>query len=94
MEQAPSRGHEASPQSGLGVGCKRCSRRLREPGDFEVDRDFETFENCHCIYPDHGQGAFASSWRAGSDRTAQGFLFLFLRFSANFRKINYFETAE
>ena len=25
MEQAPSRGHEASPQSGLGVGCKLCS---------------------------------------------------------------------
>ena len=25
MEQAPSSGHEASPQSGLGVGCKRCS---------------------------------------------------------------------
>lgn len=24
MEQASSRGHEASPQSGLGVGCKRC----------------------------------------------------------------------
>jgi len=25
MEQVPSRGHEASPQSGLGVGCKRRS---------------------------------------------------------------------
>ena len=25
MEQARSRGHEASPQSGLGVGCKMCS---------------------------------------------------------------------
>jgi len=25
MEQAPSRGHGASPQSGLGVGCKLCS---------------------------------------------------------------------
>ena len=25
MEQAPSRGHEASTQSGLGVGCKLCS---------------------------------------------------------------------
>ena len=24
MEQAPNRGHEASPQSGLGVGCKLC----------------------------------------------------------------------
>ena len=25
MEQASSRGHEAIPRSGLGVGCKRCS---------------------------------------------------------------------
>ena len=24
MEQAPSRGHGANPQSGLGVGCKLC----------------------------------------------------------------------
>ena len=34
MEQAPSRGHEASPQSGLGVGCKRCSssKKLRGLG--------------------------------------------------------------
>ena len=32
MEQAPSRGHEASPQSGLGVSCKLCtsSKKLRE----------------------------------------------------------------
>ena len=32
MEQAPSRGHEASPQSELGVGCKLCSssKKLRE----------------------------------------------------------------
>ena len=31
MEQAPSRGHEASPQSVLGVGCKLCSssKKLR-----------------------------------------------------------------
>ena len=31
MEQASSRGHGASPQSGLGVGCKRCSssKKLR-----------------------------------------------------------------
>ena len=31
MEEAQSRGHEASPQSGLGVGCKRCSssKKLR-----------------------------------------------------------------
>ena len=25
MEKVPSRGHKASPQRGLGVGCKRCS---------------------------------------------------------------------
>ena len=31
MEHASSRSHEASPQSGLGVGCKRCfsSKKLR-----------------------------------------------------------------
>ena len=31
MEKAPNRGHEASPQSGLGVGCKLCSssKKLR-----------------------------------------------------------------
>ena len=31
MGQAPSRGHEASPQSGLGVGCRQCpsSNELR-----------------------------------------------------------------
>ena len=31
MEQAPSRGHEASPQSGLGVGCMlySSSKKLR-----------------------------------------------------------------
>ena len=34
MGQAPSRGHDASPQSGLGVGCKRCSssKKLRGLG--------------------------------------------------------------
>ena len=33
-EQAPSRGHEASPQNGLGVGCKLCSssKKLRRLG--------------------------------------------------------------
>ena len=33
MEQTPSRGHEASPQSGLGVGFKLCSssKKLRGP---------------------------------------------------------------
>ena len=29
MEQAPSRGHEASSQIGRGVGCKRCSSRKK-----------------------------------------------------------------
>ena len=35
MEHASSRGHEASPQSGLGVGCKRCSssKKLPEHGN-------------------------------------------------------------
>ena len=34
MEQASSRGHEASPQSGLGVGCKlySSSKKLRGLG--------------------------------------------------------------
>jgi hypothetical protein len=34
----------------------------------EVDQDADTTENFHCINPDHGQGAFASSWRAGSEQ--------------------------
>ena len=32
MKQAPSRGHEASPQSGLAVGCKLCSCRKKLRG--------------------------------------------------------------
>ena len=36
--------------------------------DFEVDQDAGALENCHCTNPDHGQGAFASSWRAGSEQ--------------------------
>ena len=36
------------------------------PPDTEVDRDAENFGNCHFKNPDQGQGAFASSWRAGS----------------------------
>ena len=36
--------------------------------DFEVDQSAETFENYHSENPDHGQGAFASSWRAGSEQ--------------------------
>ena len=31
----------------------------------EVDRDAETFDNYHYTSPDHGQGVFDSSWRAG-----------------------------
>ena len=31
MDQAPSRGHEASPQSGLGVGCKLFSSSKKSP---------------------------------------------------------------
>ena len=51
MEQASSRGHEASPKSGLDVGCRRCSsskklrglsvraqaRRISIPLSFSVD---------------------------------------------------------
>ena len=36
--------------------------------DLEVDQGAETFENYHFTNPDHGQGAFASSWRAGSEQ--------------------------
>ncbi len=32
-------------------------------------RRWNYLENCHFANPDHGQGAFASSWRAGSGRT-------------------------
>ena len=34
MKQAPSRGHEASPQNGLGMGCRLCSssKKLRGLG--------------------------------------------------------------
>ena len=44
MEQAPSRGHEASPQSGLGVGCKRCSssKKLRGLGVYAQTRHIST----------------------------------------------------
>ena len=34
--------------------------------DFEVDQDAETFKISPFTNPDHGQGTFASSWRAGS----------------------------
>jgi len=40
--------------------------------DFEVGQDAGTFKNCHCKNPDYGQGAFASSWRAGSDENKTG----------------------
>ena len=36
--------------------------------DFGVDQGAETFENCHCKNSDHGQGAFASNWRADSEQ--------------------------
>ena len=36
MEQASSRGHEASPQSGLGVGCKQCSSSKKLLGGLSV----------------------------------------------------------
>ena len=32
MEQASSRGHEAGPQSGLGMGCERCSSSIKLRG--------------------------------------------------------------
>ena len=51
--------------------------------DFEVDRDAETFKNYHYTHPDHGQGIFASSWRAGSEQDET--VFLFLRFRANLK---------
>ena len=61
------------------VGCARLIieryTKFISPGDsespvtdFEVDQGAETFENYHCINPDHGQGAFDSSWRAGSEQ--------------------------
>ena len=36
--------------------------------DFVVDQGAETFENYHCTNSDHGQGAFASNWRADSEQ--------------------------
>ena len=36
MEQAPSRGHEASPQSGLGVGWKRWLRADSPSGGISI----------------------------------------------------------
>ena len=36
----------------------------------EADQDAESTDNCHCTYPYHGQGAFASCWRAGSGQLA------------------------
>ena len=41
--------------------------------DFEVGQDAETYENYHFANPDHGQSAFASSWRAGSEQDQTGF---------------------
>ena len=39
----------------------------------EVDHDAETFDNYHSTNPDHGQGVFASSRRAGSGQDYMGF---------------------
>ena len=39
--------------------------------DFEVDQDAGTFENCHCNNPDHGGGAFTSSWPLGVRKSAE-----------------------
>ena len=61
------------------VGCARLIieryTKFISPGDsespvtdFKVDQDAGTFENYHFTNPDHGQGAFASSWRAGSEQ--------------------------
>ena len=50
--------------------------------DFEVDQNAKTFENFHCKHSDHGQGAFASSWRAGSELDWKVFFPLWFR--ANF----------
>ena len=36
--------------------------------DSEVDHDAGTFENCHCVNSDRGQGDFASSWCASSEK--------------------------
>ena len=41
--------------------------------DFEVDQDAGTFGNYQFTNPYHGQGAFASSWRAGSEQNKWGF---------------------
>ena len=57
--------------------------------DFEVDQNADTFENCHCTNPDHGQGAFTSSptssWRAGRNpqffRGSENWTFALERFS-------------
>ena len=38
MEKASSRGHEASPQSGLGVGCKRCSSSKKRAQPSKIRR--------------------------------------------------------
>ena len=36
--------------------------------NFEVDQGAETFKNYHSKNPDHVHGAFALSWRAGSEQ--------------------------
>ena len=64
------------------VGCarliiERCKKFIswgnsESPGTAsEVDHHAETFDNYHSTNPDHGQGVFASSWRAGSEWTGR-----------------------
>ena len=63
--------------SAFSPGFRRLKRRTKSislgdfdspVADFEVDKDAVNFKNCHCKNPDHGQGAFASSWCAGSEQ--------------------------
>ena len=68
MEQAPSRGHEASPQIGLGVGCKLCSSRkkLSGLGVRAQARHISTFFS----FSDAGVSSFLSPPRSAMRRGA------------------------
>jgi len=53
--------------------------KFTSPGDYEspvtgleADQETGTFENSHSKNPYHGQDAFASSWRAGSEQDQAG----------------------
>ena len=75
MEQAPSRGHEASPQSGLGVGCKRCSSShlsrgdpgplaaYAEPGSDKCGRIDKAHDCCHYLRSLFELGDSGIAWR-------------------------------